>query len=246
MKIIPVISDIQYPLHDPRAVALAATIVADLNVDTVCIGDELDQWQTSRWCRGLKGEYDGQLAKARDGVAQVLTDLRVKHLTRSNHGNTRLENYLAQYAPALTDLPELRYENFLRLPELGIEFHRKPYDIAPGWVAIHGDEGASIQSPGGTALGIAKKWGVSVVCGHTHKLGIQHQHVSYGGRVLKRIWGFEVGNLMAQGKASYLKGGHGNWQQGIGVLVVDGKDVTPVAVPFLNGKAHFNGRTYKA
>ena len=113
---IPIISDIQYPLHDPKAVALAATIVADLGVDTVCIGDELDNWQISRWEKGRKGEFDGRLGRARDEIGQVLTDLRVKHLTRSNHGNTRLENYLAS-APALADLPEFQYEAFLRLPE---------------------------------------------------------------------------------------------------------------------------------
>lgn len=245
MTYIPIISDIQYPLHDPKAVALAATIVADLGVDSVCIGDELDNWQISRWCKGRKGEYDGQLGKARDGIGQVLKDLRVKHLTRSNHGNTRLESYLLG-APALADLPEYQYEAFMRLDTLGITFHRKPFDVAPGWVAIHGDEGNLIQAAGGTALGIAKKWGVSVVCGHTHKLGLQHHHVSYGGKVHRRIWGFEVGNLMAQDKASYLKGGAANWQQGIGVLVVEGKDVTPVPVPFVGGRAHFNGKTYRA
>lgn len=242
---IPIISDIQYPLHDPKAVALAATIVADLGVDTVCIGDELDNWQISRWEKGRAKEFDGRLGKARDDIGQVLKDLRVRHLTRSNHGNTRLESYLAS-APALADLPEYQYESFLRLDQLGITFHRKPYEVAPGWVAIHGDEGPSSQIAGSTAMNIAKRWGVSVVCGHTHKMAIQHHHISYGGRVRRRIFGFEVGNLMNQNKASYLKGGHGNWQQGIGVLVVDGKTVTPVMVPFLDGKAHFDGKTYRA
>lgn len=243
---IPIISDIQYPLHDPKAIALAATIVADLNVDSICIGDELDNWQISRWCRGRAGEYDGQLVTARDGVKQVLRDLRVRHLNRSNHGNTRLETYLESHAPALVGLPELEYENFLGLRELGITFHRDPYQFAPNWVSVHGDEAALIQSPGGTALNIAKKMGASVVSGHTHKMGIQHHHVNWGGKTRKEVWGVEVGNLMDQSKASYLKGGFANWTQGIAVMVLDGKDVTPVLVPFRNGKAFFNGKTYRA
>jgi hypothetical protein len=243
-ELIPVVSDIQYPLHDKRAVDLAATIIEDIGVDAVCVGDELDNWQISRWCRGRKGEYDGQLGTARDGIGGVLKDLRVTHVSRSNHGNTRLENYLEAHAPALADLPELTYENFMRFPELGIEFHREPYRVAPGWLMVHGDEGSLIKSPGGTALNIAKNFGSSIVCGHTHKMGVQHAHINYGGRTIREMWGFEVGNLMDQRKAEYLKGGHGNWQQGIGVLVVDGSRVTPVPVPFRNGVAYFNGKRY--
>lgn len=245
-ELIPVVSDIQYPLHDKRAVELAATIIADLGVDAVCVGDELDNWQTSRWCRGRAGEYDGQLSRARDGVGGILSDLRVTHVSRSNHGNTRLENYLEQHAPALAELPELSYERFMRFDDLGIEFHRDPFPVAPGWLMVHGDEGSLIKSPGGTALNIAKNWGYSIVCGHTHKMGVQHHHVAWGGRVRKELWGFEVGHLMDQTKAEYLKGGYGNWQQGIGVLVVEGKTVTPVMVPFRSGTAYFNGKTYRA
>jgi hypothetical protein len=51
---------------------------------------------------------------------------------------------------------------------------------------------------------------------------------------------------MDQRQATYLKAGHGNWQQGIGVLVVDGKNVIPIPVPIRNGVLHFDGKRYKA
>jgi len=244
-QVIPIISDIQYPLHDRKAVDVVATFVADLGVPTVCIGDELDQTEISRWVRGSKLEYLGGLEKARDEIGPLLAALGVEHLTRSNHGNSRLESYLKN-VPAIADFPELRYENFIGLDKYGITFHRQPYKVAPGWVAVHGDEGGMSQAAGGTALLHAKKWGKSVVCGHTHKLGLQHGHQGHSGRVLRELWGFEVGNLMDMTKASYLKGGYGNWQQGIGVLVVDGKRVTPVPVPIRNGVLHFDGKRYKA
>jgi hypothetical protein len=245
-KVIPIISDIQYPLHDRKAVDVVATFVADLGVPTVCIGDEIDAWQVSRWCKARAGEFDGGLEKARDEIGPLLAALGVTHLTRSNHGNTRLESYLSAGAPALAGLPELRYEAFLRLDVYGIQFHRQPYKIAPGWVAVHGDEGGYSQAAGGTALLHAKKWGKSVVCGHTHKLGLQHGHQGFSGRIMRELWGFEVGNLMDMTKAGYLKGGYGNWQQGIGVLLVDGKNVTPVPIPIRNGVLHFDGKRYKA
>jgi len=244
-RLIPIISDIQYPLHDRKAVDCVATFVADLGVPTVCIGDELDNTQISRWTKARRGEFEPGLEKARDEIGPLLAALKVEHLTRSNHGNSRLESYLSA-VPALAGFPELRYENWIGLDKYGITFHRKPYNVAPGWVAVHGDEGGSSQAAGGTALLHAKKWGRSVVCGHTHKLGLQHGHLGYSGRVLHELWGFEVGNLMDQRQATYLKAGHGNWQQGIGVLVVDGKTVTPVPVPIRNGVLHFDGKRYKA
>lgn len=244
VQIIPVVSDLQVPLHDERAVAAVATFLADTNLRSICVGDALDAWQISKWHRGRAGEFDGKLAEARDKTVDVLRSLRVKHMSRSNHDD-RVELYVKQHAPGLESLPELRIENFLRLDDLGVTFHRKPYSPTPGWLLVHGDEGSLIQTPGGTALGLAKKMGKSIVCGHTHKMGVQHQHFSHAGAISGELWGFEVGHLMDMTKADYLKGGHGNWQQGFGALVVDGPDVTPIPIPIRDGQFYFDGRTWK-
>lgn len=241
--IIPVISDLQVPLHDKRAVAAVATFVADRNLDSVCVGDACDSTQISRWVKGTAGEH-GNLDKDRTETTAVLRDLRVRHLSRSNHDD-RIETYVRRYAPGLASLPELFIENFLSLGSVSCTLHRQPYEVAPGWVLVHGDEGSMIQSPGGTALNIAQRFGRSVVAGHSHRLGIQHKHHSVNGRITQELWGFEVGNLMDMKKASYLKAGHANWSQGFGVLVVDGKDVTPIPVPIRSGKFYFDGKTYK-
>lgn len=246
MKIIPVISDLQVPFHDRRAVDAIATMIADREYEqVVCVGDVLDQYQISQWHRGRAGEYDGQLAKQRDVAVQVMVDLGVTDLSRSNHDD-RLAKYVAEHAPGLSGLPELTLEEFLWLDEQEITFHRKPMKVAPGWVMMHGDESGNNRTSGGTALGIARKAGSSVVCGHTHKLGVQHDHPTMGGRITREVWGFEVGNLMDATKADYLKAGIANWQQGFGILVVDGKDVTPVPIPIRNGRFFWDGKTWKA
>lgn len=242
-RLIPVISDLQVPLHDQRAVDAVATFLADRNLQSVCVGDVLDSWQVSRWCRGLSGEYDGKLAEARDQAVKVMRSLRMSDLSRSNHDD-RIETYVSKYAPALLSLPELRIEKFLRLDDINVAFHRNPMGLAPGWVMVHGDEGSLIASPGGTALNIAKQFGTSIVCGHTHKMGLQHAHLSYGGIIRREVFGFEVGHLMQMGKAEYLKGGKANWTQGFGVLVVDGNDVTPIPVPIREGRFYFDGKTW--
>lgn len=164
-------------------------------------------------------------------------------LMRSNHGE-RIRTYIARYAPALHGLRGLDYEALLGLPELGIVYHEAPYEFAPGWLLAHGDEGSLVQTSAGTAMGLAKKWGMSVVCGHTHKAGIQHQHLSVNGRVTRHLFGMEVGHLMDPKKADYLKAGSANWQSAIAVIEVDGKHVQPTLIPLFNSKIRFGGREF--
>lgn len=242
-RLVPVISDVQAPLHDRRAVAAVATMLADNDLDSACVGDLSDQTQVSQWSRGNAGEYDGKLSADRDTAVQVMLDLRIKDLSRSNHDD-RLEKYVARYSPGIGSLPELRTERFLRLDDHGVVFHRRPWPLAPGWLLMHGDEGSLSSYSGQTALGLAKKVGRSVACGHTHRAGIAHSHSTFAGRIVTPLWGLEVGHLMDMTKASYLKGGIANWQQGIGMLLIDGDDVVPMFLPIIKGKLWFDGKVY--
>ena len=96
---------------------------------------------------------------------------------------------------------------------------------------MHGDEGSTNQTGGQTALGLAKRSGMSVVCGHTHRMGLIPHAQPWGAGTTKTIWGMEVGNLMDYSKAKYIKGGLFNWQQGFGMLYTEGRNVTPVVIP---------------
>ena len=241
---IPIVSDLQVPFQDRKAVAAVASLIADLGVASVCVGDLLDGTEISRWTKGTKGEFAGKLAASRDTAVQFLRDLQIRELSRSNHDD-RIESYVAKYAPGLASLPELRIESFLRLSETGTRFHRSPYACAPGWLLMHGDEGTLSRVPGRTATALAERAGKSVACGHTHKLGLQHHTQSSSGKVHSILWGMEVGHLMDTTKATYLGGGMFNWSQGIGMLVVDGRDVTPFCLPIRNGRLYWDGKVYR-
>jgi len=41
----------------------------------------------------------------------------------------------------------------------------------------------------GLALTLAKQIGASVICGHTHKQGIQHEHTGFGGQIRHKLYG---------------------------------------------------------
>ncbi|MFC7979537.1 hypothetical protein ACFUT3_30430 [Streptomyces cinereoruber] len=250
MKRIVVLSDMQIPYHDKRAVRNVLDFIGQYRPDEVAsVGDEVDFPQISRWTRGMAGEYKGDLQAHCDAGKRVLAGLRSVHdgpihVSRSNHMDRPL-TYVRNRAPGLMGLKALEVPSLLDFEKYGITYHEEPYEIAPGWMLAHGDEGASSRLPGGTALALARKWGYSVVCGHTHKLGIQHDHMSVNGRVTKERWGFEVGNLMNFKSATYLKAGSGNWTQGFGILYVEKNRVTPVPV-FIrpNGSFVVEGDTY--
>ena len=195
MKTIVCISDLQVPYHDVEAVKAIAKFIKAYQPDTVVsCGDEMDMQTISRWSKGTELEFERSIGRDRDTTRQVLYDLTIEHMVRSNHTD-RLFNTVMMRSPGLLGLPELELENFLGLKELEIKYHKDPYELAPGWLLMHGDEGNVQPTAGATALGLAKRSGMSVVCGHTHRMGLAHytQAWSNGSRA---VWGMEVGHLM--------------------------------------------------
>lgn len=251
MKRYAIISDTQCPDQHRRALSAVTNFIADWQPDVLLhVGDDIDSPETSRWNKGTAGEYARTLQAGIDDThamhrafREALGPDKPYHLSRSNHTD-RTETYVRKYAPALASLRSLRIEELLGYEDCGITYHRQVFEFAPGWVLAHGDEGGLSQTPGGTALSLAKRLNKSVVAGHTHRLGLQHETRGVGGR--DRIFGMEVGNLMDMRRAKYLKSGAANWCMGFGLLYVDGRDVSPVLVPVKqDGSFSVEGKVYK-
>ena len=249
-KRIVCIPDMQVPDHDRAAVAALTLFVRDYQPDELlCVGDESDSPEPSRWNKGYAGEFAGTLQKNLDLTAETMRAFkealgdRPFHTMRSNHGD-RVATYLNRYAPALASLRALDYATLLRYAENGITYHTRPYAFAPGWVLAHGDEGGLRLTAGGTALGLARRFGRSVVCGHTHRLGIQHDHDMLNGRLIRPLWGVESGHLMDPRKADYLKAGSANWQQGFTIFHVNKRTVQPTLVPIIDRSFTVEGKAY--
>jgi len=229
IKRIVVISDLQVPFHDKRAVRNISAFIRKYKPDDVlCVGDELDFQTISRWSSG-RDEWSGTIGRDRDTAQTVLYELGVTHIVRSNHTD-RLYNSLSKRLPGLIGLPELQYDNFMGFDALGIKFHRKPYQFHDNWVMVHGDEQATKPHGGLTALEAAKRHGKNVLCGHTHRQGISSFTTASGGKVTGVITGFETGHLMSEELAFYTKGTM-NWQKGFGLIYIDRNRVQPIAIP---------------
>ncbi|MFY9325220.1 MAG: metallophosphoesterase [Candidatus Nanopelagicales bacterium] len=249
-KRIVVLSDMQIPLHDREVIKRVIKFVKEYEPDEIyCVGDEADCLAPARWSKGYAAEFSN-FQRDLDETTAIMTKFRDAlgdkpfHLMRSNHGD-RLPRYAAKYAPALSTLRDLQYDKLLGYRDLEIVYHKQLWNFAPGWIMGHGDEGGSSTYAGGTAMSLAKKTGMSVLCGHTHKLGLLHFNTSYNGKLTSSLHGFEVGNMMDLKKATYLEGGSANWQSGFGLLYIDRGKVTPVAVPILGNSFVVEGEAYK-
>jgi hypothetical protein len=228
MKRTVVVPDLQVPYHDPIAVKNVAAYIKAVRPDSVVtLGDEIDLPQISRWTENTPGWYEQTLAADRDEAVEVLWSLvehtKDAHMIRSNHTD-RLYNVIMKKIPAFLSLPELRFEKFMKLDELGITYHKKPYAIARGIVAVHGDEQSVKPTPGLTALEAARRHGISVICGHTHRAGQSAFTEASGGRIGRILRGWEAGHLMDVRQAHYTKGTM-NWQQAFIIIEEIGTNV---------------------
>lgn len=248
-KRIVIIPDLQIPYHDRRALkGLIEFIWSTAPDEVVMIGDVLDFPQPSRWNKDTRGEFEGSIYRdvevakkdlfgpLRDGYDGPIGFIEGNH-------DERPRVYLEKYAPALSGSDSFDMSSLCDFSEFGVLTLPTFYDVAPGWVATHGHKGGIRinQIAGNTAMGAAKKFGKSVVMGHTHRLGIISHTTGVAGKVDRTLTGFEVGNLMDMRKAGYLKGGTANWQRGFGVLEVSGQSVTPIAVPVQGSSFFFDG-----
>lgn len=211
--------DTHVPIHHPRAVSTVLQFVADLKPDSVLmLGDFYDCKAPARWSRGTKDEYEPTLHREFVEGKAILENLRTVfdgpvNFIEGNH-EARIRNYLATAAPAFSSLNALTLESLSDFDEYEITLRPQPYRFAPGWVAIHGDKLATYA--GGSALKMVKTLGLSVVQGHSHRLGVIHETTD------KRRTAFEAGHLCDVNQASYLTyPGIANWQMGAGVLYVD-------------------------
>lgn len=247
-----VCSDLQVPYHDRKAVKAVLSFLAEYQPDEVVfIGDQLDFPQPSRWNKNTRGEFEGSIIEDAEYFRDnVLSPLRAVYdgpigMHEGNH-DLRPREYLEKNAPALAGTLTFHMETLCDFDGFGVTLLPEFYDIAPGWVSTHGHRGGIRLSPiaGNTALNAAKRFGKSVVMGHTHRLGVLSHTTGYGGNG-KVLTGMEVGNLMNMKLAGYLKGATANWQQGFGVLTVDGQHVTPQPVIIKARKFTVDGQTWE-
>ncbi|OBJ40272.1 hypothetical protein A5630_25310 [Mycolicibacterium mucogenicum] len=253
-KRIIVISDTQIIYHDRRALAGVIRCIGELQPDEVIhIGDVIDLPQPARWSKGTRAEFEGSVLEDSMAAQKALLEpLREVYdgpigIHEGNH-DLRARAYLEKYAPALAESSSMfNVEKLLDFEKFDVTLLPSFYEFAPDWVSTHGHVGGISLSriAGNTALGAARKFNKSVVMGHTHRLGVLSETHGYGGKITKQLTGLEVGHLMDMKLAQYLKQSTANWQQGFGVLTIEGKHVKPEPIPITKGRFTVDGYTWE-
>jgi len=184
----------------------------------------------SRFADGKAESFLQTLDQDRTTCQDILYDLKTDVVSRSNHSD-RLYKAIARI-PGLMALPELQYAKFMSFDDLGIYYAKEPYPI-PGtnFVLCHGDEGAISKISGQTALNIGRRWGRSVVSGHTHRLGYTCHSEAFNGRLERVLVGVECGHTCDMKKMAYIKG-YANWQAGAVIIHIKRGNVSVDMIPF--------------
>lgn len=244
MELKIVLSDLQAPYHDRRAVAAVCNLLSDraASISEVHqVGDFYDFTGISRWVDGTMAE--GGLQKELDGSRQLLVDLHQafggpKTRILGNHDD-RLRKYLNTKAKGLHGLRVLGYDYLTEADRYGWVTVPEPYTVAPGTTAVHG---LSVRSKAGyTAHAHLDKVDSHVVHGHTHRAGLVYRTVGARTR-----WAMEVGCLMDKTKAVYAAGGFVDWQLAIAALYIEDKKTWPVLIELKDDRSFvFEGKRYR-
>lgn len=227
-KLIIVLADLQVPLHDPAYIKVMHKFTKAMRasrqwrkVEVGQIGDLMDQPETGRWNKGAAGEYAGTFWSGVRTTRQIIDLFQFDWIKVGNH-DRRVTDYITKYAPALGgDDSEWNLESLLEINKRKTKLHHQPFQMSPGWVAAHGDEGGMSPIAGRTAFGLTGRWDASVVCGHTHRAGTVSTTIGMGADNRRRITGMEIGHGMLEEHATYIKSGAPNWQHAFGAFVVE-------------------------
>lgn len=214
-------SDVHFPYHDRRSVELWLKVLKWFKPQAVdLLGDIDDADSTSRWAEG----YEATKSILEGGVTDTknfLTDIHAivpdadKHFFDGNHGWYRHEKYLLKNAPAVAGIIDPR--TLYGATENNFSWHQ--YEEPPtrryGDIYCHHGESISKHSAESVRNDVLN-WGVSLMRGHSHRLGNYNITYPITGQALR---GFEIGNLCQSSLMDYDRSP--NWQQGFAIAHVE-------------------------
>lgn len=217
-------SDIQFPLHDKRAVGLWLKVLKRFKPDLIdFVGDLDDSDSVGRWALGPETNVPVNEAGAKDtkdfiaNVRKVSPEADI-HLFDGNHGWTRHHKHLLKNSPQY--LEHITPNSLYGHEDQGVEFHYYsdlPFNRFTDMFVHHGD--ATSKHSGESVKADMADWGVSLIRGHSHRLGNYFKTYELTGQTLE---GYEIGHMMKIEEADYNN--KRNWQQGFLYGYISGRD----------------------
>jgi len=220
-------SDIHFPKHEPRYVDLLFQVIKKWKPHAIDLPGDIDDAEgTSRWADGSVDEVNNSVIKDSHILRQFSADLRAAamksteiHWHDGNHGWTRHDQYIKTKAKALDGLinPDMLYD----LKKNGIKWHSYQDPPVRRFGDMHVHHGEAInQHSGQSVKKDVEKFGVSLIRGHSHRIGMYAKSIVFAdsGEVKQNLVGYEIGHLcdVTQMKYSSVH----DWQPGFAIAHV--------------------------
>ena len=245
------VPDMHLPIEDTPAVKGLIQFIDDFQPDEVIVmGDLMDFKQPSRWSKDTRAEFEGSVYRDCEYAQQVFLDpLRAAYsgpvgIIEGNH-DVRPRDYLEKNAPALSGGSQFDLDVLLGFSERDIDLLPWIYVFADDWAATHGHIGGISMSKtaGVTALNAANTFGLNIVCGHSHRLGMVSETEGYVSNY-RTLTGIEVGHLVDVDQVDYMTPGVGNWQEGFAVGYRGEGWCVVNPIPIVNDRFVVEGQVY--
>ena len=226
-----VLNDIQLPFHDRPALANVLNFIDDLKPYGVILnGDIVDCYEISDFEKNPLSEasLEQEVALAQRLMARLVKAKR-KVWIGGNHED-RWRRYIWKNAPLLTRLKGHDFPSIFGLKQYGFEWLEYGQLFKLGKLYV--THGNLISNAARRTL---RKYGASVMVGHTHRLDIEY-HRDLGGVHA----GYENGCLCTL-SMEYDK--FPDWQQGFSVVHVDDRTgfYNVQQIPILDGGVFYYG-----
>jgi len=209
-----IINDIHLPFEDKPVVKLVTNFIKyDLDPDQIILnGDIVDCFPISQFEKSplTRVNLQDEIEAARN-LMNAFKNVPHKLWIGGNHED-RLRRYIWNQAPALGVLSELEFPQLFKLADYGFKWvPYKEYSMVGQLMVTHGE--ICRKHSGESARAHYEKFGLSVLHGHTHRMG-----VFYKTKLGRPKAAFENGCLCGMSPA-WTK--YPDWQQGLAVVHSD-------------------------
>lgn len=234
MKTWVLLSDLQIPWQDKKAVELALTFAEEIQPHGVVLnGDIVDCYDLSDFDKNPKRDFsqEGEIRESGELMERLAKVTKERWYIQGNHED-RLRRTLWRN-PKLAHIPHLQFENLL--PTRGVRVPTQLYGGVLKLGRLLVTHGSSVSKHSGwSARAHFEKYGQSVLIGHTHRQGMyvktnaRGTHYSYEGGCLCRL------------DPEYIT--HPDWQHGFSVVrVEDNGQFSVQLIPILNRTLYYGG-----
>lgn len=225
-----VLGDAHFGAEDWDVLNIFLQTVKEIKPSTVILnGDTLDMFAVSRYPKDVR--YTCSLLKERESYHKFLKQLhditepyQTKiYETNSNHSGDGHEGrwwrYLSDRIGEIADLPEIReklsYRSVFLPQESWSRVELVDYvEVVPGFIVMHGDV---VRRHGGySARGLFEKWFTSIMCNHTHRVGMTTQRIPSIGTQEERIIRVYENGCACNLKPLYASAA--NWQNAFSIV----------------------------